>query len=148
MRQRRRGIHVGDGLADGDPLHARNRQNVPGRPIVSSTRWAFERIQLGDLGLLEGSIQLGDRNLLPDWRSIEHPADDPAQVVAVIRFATSNCKTFLDRLWAAMWSESHRKAAASTGLAFGEHLFRIQFRDPQLGVGVDGKSNWSSASDR
>ena len=85
--ERLRRLRAGHSLADGDSFHARDRQNVARTAdgFIDALQ-SFERIQLGDLGLVKRAVQLGDGHFIAvPQRAVEHAADgQAAQVIAVI----------------------------------------------------------------
>ena len=78
-------LDVGDRLADGDVLDARQADDVAGRRLGDvDALEPFEREELRDLGLLDAAIELADGDLVADLDpAVEDAADgDAAEVVA------------------------------------------------------------------
>ena len=94
MCGKRRGIFgVGDGLADGDAFDAGDGDDVAQRGFrdVGSLE-AGEGKQLGDLGLVQRSVQLGDGDVFASVHaSVEHARDGQApEIVAVVEIRHQN----------------------------------------------------------
>ena len=80
-------LDVGNRLADGDVLDAGQADDVAGRGLLDvDALQAVERVQLGDLRLLDGGVQLAHRDLIADLHApVEDAADrDPSDVIARI----------------------------------------------------------------
>ena len=117
VRQRRRILGVGNGLADGDAFDARDGDDVAefGFGDVGALQ-SGERKQFGDLGFLQCAVELGDGNVFAGvHRSVEHARDGEAsEIVAVIEIRDQNlqrarCIALGEREWSSRW---HRTAAA------------------------------------
>ena len=81
-------FRAGDGLADGDAFHAGDGQDVarPADGFIDALQ-PFERIELGDLGVVHGAVALGDGHVVAVLeRAVEDAADaEAAEIVAVIQ---------------------------------------------------------------
>src|SRR5271157_4645229 len=88
LGQRLRRFGAGDGLADGDALHAGDGEQVAGNShgFVDALE-PFERVELGDAGVVERAVALGDgHGVAISQGAIENAADgQAAQVIAVIQ---------------------------------------------------------------
>ena len=92
-RQRRGILGVGDGLTDRDSFYARDRNDVSefGFRNIHALQ-AGEGKQLGDLGLLERAIALGDADFFSGpHRAVEHARNGQAsEIVAVVQVRDQN----------------------------------------------------------
>ena len=86
-------LDAGHRIADGDALHAGDRQNVArtAHRFVHALQ-PFKRIQLGDLRVVERAVDLRDGNLVAVVQhAVEHAANrQPAQIIAVIEIRHQN----------------------------------------------------------
>jgi len=91
--QRRRVLHLRDGLADVDALHAGDSDDVAQLSLLDvHALQAVEGKQLGDLDFLERSIELGDGRLFAVAQAAIEDAGNrhPAQVIAVVQVGHQN----------------------------------------------------------
>jgi hypothetical protein len=86
-RHRLGGLDAGDGLTNGDVFDAGEADDVPGRRLLDVDPFqSFEGKELGDLCLLDGTIELAHGDLIADSHfAIEHaPHGNATEVVAGI----------------------------------------------------------------
>src|SRR5262249_48356820 len=84
---------IGNGLADVDPFHSGNRENVPRLAGgLVDTLQTFERIEFGDFSFLKVSVQLDDSHFADGIQSsYEHSGNGkPAEVIAIVEIRHEN----------------------------------------------------------